>query len=127
MKQRALSRHCTDCSLGYVCESISVYIMHHHMQHLLISRIQWALLIHEMPMSLAARLEQKISSFICKWLYLHHSMSSLCFYSADSPCHLPVKSLTSVLKASKISGHLLLKHSHDPLVSSCPPKLKAGS
>ena len=97
------------------------------MQHLLIPRIQWPLLIYEMPMSLAARLEQKISTFIRKWLHLHNSMSSLCFYSADSPCPLPIKSLTSVLKASKISGHLLLKHSHDPLVSSCPPKLKTGS
>ena len=94
------------------------------MQYLLILRIQWPLLIYEIPMPLAARLEQKISTFICKWLYLHHSMSSLCFYSADSPCPLPVKSLTSVLKASKISGYLLLKHS---LVSSCPSKLKAGS
>ena len=97
------------------------------MQHILKPRIQWPLLIYEMPMSLAARLEQKISTFIRKWLHLHNSMSSLCFYSADSPCPLPIKSLTSVLKASKISGHLLLKHSHDPLVSSCPPKLKAGS
>ena len=43
-----------------------------------------------------------------------------------SPCPLPIKSLTSVLKASKISGHLL-KHSHYPLVSSCPPKLQTGS
>ena len=41
-------------------------------------------------------------------------MSSLYFYSADSPRPLPIKSLTSVLKARKISGHLLLKHSHDP-------------
>ena len=41
-------------------------------------------------------------------------------------CPLPIKSLTSVLKASKISGHFLLKHSHDPIVSSCTPKLKPG-
>ena len=96
-------------------------------QHLLIPTIQWLLLIYEMSMSLAARLEQKISTFICKWLHLHHSMSNLCFYSADLSCPVPIKSLTSVLKASKISGHLLLKHSLDLLVSSCPPKLKAGS
>ena len=41
-------------------------------------------------------------------------------------CPLPIKSLTPVLKASKISGHLLLKHSHDPIISSCTPKLKPG-
>ena len=48
------------------------------------------------------------------------------FYSSASPCPLPVRSLTSVLKSSKISGHLLLKHSQDPSVSSCVPKLQAG-
>ena len=51
-------------------------------------------------------------------------MSSLCFYSIHSPRPLPIKSLTSVLKASKISGHFLLKHSHNPLVSSCPPNCR---
>ena len=98
------------------------------MQHLLIPRIQWPLLIYERPMSTAARLEQKISTFIHKWLHLHNSISRLWFYSADSPCPLPIKkNLTLVPKARKISGHLFLKHSHDPLVSNCPPKLKAGS
>ena len=48
------------------------------------------------------------------------------FYSSASPCPLPVRSLTYVLKSSKISGHLLLKHLQDPSVSSCVPKLQAG-
>ena len=37
------------------------------------------------------------------------------------------KSLSSALKASKISGHLLLRNSQDPLVSSCIPKLQTGT
>ena len=37
------------------------------------------------------------------------------------------KSLSSALKASKISGHLLLRSSQDPLVSGCIPKLQAGT
>ena len=77
--------------------------------------------------SLASRLEQTISAFIRKWLHLHHSTSNLCLYAASSPCPLPIKSLTSILKASKISGHLLLRDSKDNLVSSCKPKLKSGS
>ena len=40
---------------------------------------------------------------------------------------MPIKSLSSALKASKISGHLLLRNSKDPLVSSCLPKLQTGS
>ena len=97
------------------------------LQHLLIPRNQWSLLIYEIPISLAFKLEQKVSVFIRKWLYLHHSTSSLCFYSSVSPCPLPIKSLSSALKASKISGHLLLRRSQDHLVSGCIPKLQAGT
>jgi len=39
---------------------------------------------------------------------------------------IPLKSLTSILKAAKISGHLLLRESKDPLVSDVLPKLKVG-
>ena len=94
------------------------------MQYLLIPRIQWPLLLYEMHISLAARLEQKISTFIWKWLHFHHSMSSLCFYSVDSPCPLPIKSLTSVLKDSKISGHLLLKHTDAQLSPAALPNCR---
>ena len=69
------------------------------LQHLLIPRIQWPLLIYEVPISLAFKLEQKVSVFIRKWLHLHHSTSSLCFYSSASLCPLPIKSLSSALKA----------------------------
>ena len=93
------------------------------LQHLLIPRIQWPLLIYEIPISLAFKLEQKVSIFIRKWLHLHHSTSSLCFYSSVLPCPLPIKSLSSTLKASKISGHLLLRSS----ISSCVPKLQTGT
>ena len=94
---------------------------------LLIPRIQWPILIYEVPTSFVSKLEQKASVFIPKWLKLHKSITSLSFYSSASPCPLPVRSLISVLKSSKISEHLLLKHSQDALVSSCVPKLQAGN
>ena len=97
------------------------------LQHLLIPRIQWSLLIYEIPISLAFKLEQKVSIFIRKWLHLHHSTSNLCFYSSVLPCPLPLKSLSSALKDSKISGHLLVRNSRDPLVPSCVPKLQTGT
>ena len=84
-------------------------------------------LIYEIPISLAFKLKQKVSVFIPKWLHLHHSTSSLCFYSSVYLCPLPIKSLSSALKASRISGHLLLRNSKDPVVSSCFPKLQTGT
>ena len=98
------------------------------LQHLPIPRTQWLLLIYEIPISVAFKFEQKVSVFIRKWLHLHHSTSSLCFYSSASPCPLPIKSLSSALKASKISGHIYkYTNSQDPLVSSCVPKLQTGT
>ena len=89
--------------------------------------MQWLILIYEVPISLVSKLKQKASVYIRKWLKLHKSITSSSFYSSASPCPLPVRSLTSVLKSSKISGHLLLKHSRDASVSSCVPKLQAGN
>ena len=97
------------------------------LQHLPIPRIQWSLQIYEAPISFAFKLEQKVSVFIQKWLHLHHSTSSLCFYSWASSSPLRIKSLSSALKASKISVHLLLRNSQDPLISSCVPKLQTGA
>ena len=68
-----------------------------------------------------------ISSFIRKWLDLYKSTSSLCFYSKALPYPLPIDSLISILKSAKISGHLLLRGSQDPLVANCIPQLKTGS
>ena len=79
------------------------------LQHLLIPRSQWPILIYVVPISLVSKLEQIVSVYIQKWLKLHKSITSLSFYSSVSPCPLPVRSLTNVLNPSKIGGHLLLK------------------
>ena len=52
---------------------------------------------------------------------------SLCFYSSASPCPLPIKSLSSAWKASKISGHLLLRNSQVSHISICVPQLQSGA
>ena len=64
--------------------------------------------------------------FIQKWLHLHHSTSGLCFHSSVSSCPLLIKCLSSAPEASKISGHLLLRSTQDPLISGCVPKLQTG-
>ena len=100
-----------------------LWILH----HLLMPRIRWPLLIYEIPMTKVVALEMKISTYIRKWLGLHRSITNLSFYSSTSPCPLPLASLTSILKAQKVSGHLQLRDSTDPLISSSVPVLKAGN
>ena len=59
-------------------------------------------------------------------LQIHHSAINICLYSSTSPCPLPIKSFTSILKAAKVSGNLLLRDSSDPLVNTSVPHLKVG-
>ena len=87
--------------------------------------MQWSLLIYEITISHASFLEKKISKYIRKWLNIHSSTTDIRFYSSISPCLLPIKSLTSILKSSKICGHLL-RDSKDPVVSSVSPNIKSG-
>ena len=44
-----------------------------------------------------------------------------------SPCPLPIKSLSSVMKSSKVSGFLLLRDSADEAISSSNFSLETGS
>ena len=96
------------------------------LQHLLVPRLCWPLLIYEIPISVVLHLEQKISCYMQKWLNLHNSTTNICLYSSVSPCHLPIKSLTSVMKSAKVSGHLLLRKSSDQCVSGTNIDLKSG-
>ena len=77
-------------------------------------------------MYLASKLEQSVSTYIRKWLKLPGSTTNICFYSSISPTPLPIKSLTSILKSFKLSDHLLLRDSKDPLVSKCNTPIVSG-
>ena len=59
--------------------------------------------------------------------YSSLNIKSLFLFFSISPCPLPLKSLSLALKASKISGHLLLRNSKDSLVSRCVAKLQTGA
>ena len=89
--------------------------------HLLMKRIQWSLLIYEITMNVAAKLEKKVSVYIRKWLKIPKCMSSVCLFSTSSPCPLPLQSVTSMLKSTKVCGFQQLNYSKDPLVSKIPP------
>ena len=64
------------------------------LQNLLVPRLWWPLLIYEIPISTVLRFEQKISSYLRKWLCIHRSTSHICLYSSISRCQLPIKKLS---------------------------------
>ena len=97
------------------------------LQNMLIPRFRWPLLIYEISISVVNCLEHKISPFLRKWLNIHHSTTNICLYSLTSSFPLPLKSLTSILKSTKVSGHLLLKAPADKQISDSASQLKCGS
>lgn len=93
------------------------------LQQPLIPKIQWPLLIYEVLIShttknFSIHQEMVTSAYI-------KIISALLFQSFTMS--FPINSLTSVLKSAKISGHLLLPYSEDPLVATCLPQLKTES
>ena len=91
------------------------------LSNLLVPRIRWPLMIYEVSISCAIKLEQRISVYLRRWLNLSNRITDLAIYSKISPCPIPLVRLSSVLKASKISGYLQLRDSKDPLVSATLP------
>ena len=75
------------------------------MQHVLLPRLRWPLLIYEIPMITVVKLEQKISNTIRQWLRLHNSTTIICLYSTTSPCLLPIKSLTKLLNQQSLEDN----------------------
>ena len=56
------------------------------LQHLLILRVQWSLLIYKISISRTLFMEKKVSKYIKKRLNIHSSTRDLSFYSSISPC-----------------------------------------
>ena len=79
------------------------------LQHLLLPCLRCPLLIYKILISTVLHFEQKISSYLRKWLHIHRSTSNICLYSSISPCPLSIKKLSSVLKSSKVSVQLLVR------------------
>ena len=75
------------------------------MQHVLLPRLRWPLLIYEIPMITVVILEQKISNTTRQWLCLHNSTTIICLYSTTSPCLLPIKSLTKLLNQQSLEDN----------------------
>ena len=96
------------------------------LQNMLIPRLRWPLLIYKISISVVNCIKHEISSFFRKWLNIHHSTTNICLYSSTFPCPLPLKSLTSILKSTKVSGHLLLREFADKQISKSDSQLKCG-
>ena len=94
--------------------------------HLLVPRIQWPILINEVPISLVFSLSKKLQ-FIFENGQSSINPWQVCSFTA-SPCPLTAGSLTSVLKSSNISRHLQAGHWQvEKAVQACETDLRHTS
>ena len=108
MVEEAIIEGITSINNSLLLRTSKVWIL----QFLLLPQIRWILMIYEIPLSTVERFEKRISRFIRKWLGFHPTISSLALYSKQSPCPLPITSLTSLFKTTKASAHLQLRDSY---------------
>ena len=97
------------------------------LQHLLVPRLRWSLLIYQIPISVVAKLQKKISCCLRKWFHLHNTTTNISLHSSSLPCPLPLKSLSSIMKSAKVNGQVLLRESADPYVSEAKVLLKSDN
>ena len=96
------------------------------LQKYLNHKIRWPFIIFEVPLSFATEMQGTISGYVRKWLGLHPNIATPSLYSDNSPCPLPLSSLETILKASKISTFLQLRDSRDPQIANSNLKLVTG-
>lgn len=96
-------------------------------QHLLLPRISWKLMIYEIPLSWVEVIEPKINKYLRKWLGISKNVSDVALFCKESPCALPLRSLTKDFKKTKTNAMMQLKQSKDESVNKNVPRLKTGS
>ena len=76
-------------------------------------------MVYELPMSLIEELERKQNTYLRKWLGVAQNLSDVCLYSDIVPCPLPLRSLVSLFKSTKVSSFMQLLYSNDEQVKTC--------
>lgn len=87
-------------------------------QHGILPRILWPLLIYEVPMTVVEGFEQKVSSYLRRWLGLPRSLSSIGLYGNTNKLRLPFSSVREEFIVTRAREHLQYSGSRDAKVSS---------
>ena len=96
------------------------------LQHMLIPKLLWPLLVYEIPLSTVEKIEAKINRFTRKWLGVPPGLTDVALYGRNTKMRLPLKSVLEEYKCGKVRLHMMLEESEDPAVKSIQPTLKSG-
>ena len=96
------------------------------LQHLLLPKVQWHLMLYEISLTWVEKLERKVSVHIRKWMGVSRNLTGVALYSREVPCPFRISSLTSVYRATKTNAYLQLTQSNDRQVKLGATEVKTG-
>ena len=96
------------------------------LQHMLIPKLLWPLLVYEITSSTVERIEAKINKFTRRWLHVPPCLTDVALYCRQAKLRLPLKSIVEEYKVGKVRLHTMLEGSADEVVKTVQPTLKTG-
>jgi len=95
-------------------------------QFALMPRIQWPLLVYDIPLSPVMRMEQMVNVKLRKWLGVPRSFNTNALYANSFAVSLPLTSLSEEYKVGKTRLSMMLRESCDPIIRDHAPDLNTG-
>ncbi|KAL5251266.1 hypothetical protein ACHWQZ_G016834 [Mnemiopsis leidyi] len=95
-------------------------------QYMVLPKMKWPLAIYDIPLTTVVKWEQKVNSFLRKWLGVGHTLSNLCLFNQSSSVALPLSSLTDTWKIEKSRLLQSYQSSKDNLIKAVQPQVRSG-
>ena len=95
-------------------------------QHMLLPRIMWPLMIYTIPMSKVEEIQRLITAALKRWLKLPRSMAEDVLYANSLKLQLPYSSLIEEVKKTKARSLVTMQQSKDDCISKADINIDAG-
>ena len=95
-------------------------------QHMLLPRIMWPLMIYTIPMSKVEEIQKLITAAMKKWLKLPRSMTEDALYASSIKLQLPYTSVIEEVKKTKARSLVTMQQSRDQCIRNADINIDAG-
>eukprot|EP00057_Strongylocentrotus_purpuratus_P031916 XP_786079.3 PREDICTED: uncharacterized protein LOC580961 [Strongylocentrotus purpuratus] len=95
-------------------------------QYLIVPRMQWKLMIYDVPVSQVEKMETLVSKKLRRWLGASKNLTNIALYCHQTKLRLQLEGLTTTMKKTVVNAALQLRHSKDNVVTSIRPQSRHG-
>ena len=93
---------------------------------MVLPKMKCPLAIYDIPLTTVAKWEQKVNSFLRKWLGVGHTLSNLCLFNQSSSVALPWSNLTDTVKIENSCLLQSYQPSKDNLIKAVQTQVQSG-